>query len=161
PRRCKAYAKGAANGPHAAALVTRRRPQADTARGEPRGGGFSRRARVDPFRAPPDLGNAGAARPGRILHSRLGHRALPVVGRRDDARTRRHHVRRGAHRARLRPVLRRFLGVGRLLRPTEVAAVHSAGAPHGWTPPQTLQIPDWCGCSTEYVPVPTGDGWWQ
>jgi hypothetical protein len=21
--------------------------------------------------------------------------------------------------------------------------------PHGWQPPQTLQIPDWCGCSTE------------
>src|SRR5437867_2174492 len=32
--------------------------------------------------------------------------------------------------------------------------------PHGWRPPQTLQIPDWCGCSTEYLPVPTGDGWW-
>ena len=31
---------------------------------------------------------------------------------------------------------------------------------HGWAPPQTLQIPDWCGCSTEYLPVPTGDGWW-
>jgi hypothetical protein len=29
---------------------------------------------------------------------------------------------------------------------------------HGWTPPQTLQIADWCGCSTEYLPVPTGDG---
>jgi hypothetical protein len=26
--------------------------------------------------------------------------------------------------------------------------------PHGWQPPQTLQIPDWCGCSTEYLPVP-------
>ena len=24
----------------------------------------------------------------------------------------------------------------------------------GWAPPQTLQIPDWCGCSTEYLPVP-------
>jgi hypothetical protein len=33
--------------------------------------------------------------------------------------------------------------------------------PHGWRPPQTLQIPDWCGCSTEYLPVPVGDGWWQ
>ena len=32
---------------------------------------------------------------------------------------------------------------------------------HGWTPPQTLQIPDWCGCSTEYLPVPAGDGWWS
>jgi hypothetical protein len=31
----------------------------------------------------------------------------------------------------------------------------------GWAPPQTLQIPDWCGCSTEYLPVPTGDGWWS
>jgi len=30
----------------------------------------------------------------------------------------------------------------------------------GWAPPQTLQIPRWCGCSTEDVPVPTGDGWW-
>ena len=33
--------------------------------------------------------------------------------------------------------------------------------PHGWAPPQTLQIPDWCGCSTEYLPVPAGDGWWS
>jgi hypothetical protein len=33
--------------------------------------------------------------------------------------------------------------------------------PHGWRPPQTLQIPDWCGCSTEYLRVPTSDGWWQ
>jgi hypothetical protein len=33
--------------------------------------------------------------------------------------------------------------------------------PHSWRPPQTLQIPDWCGCSTEYLPIPTGDGWWQ
>jgi hypothetical protein len=32
---------------------------------------------------------------------------------------------------------------------------------HGWCPPQTLQIPDWCGCSTEYFPVPVGDDWWQ
>lgn len=31
----------------------------------------------------------------------------------------------------------------------------------GWAPPQTLQILDWCGCSTEYLPVPTGDGWWS
>ena len=31
---------------------------------------------------------------------------------------------------------------------------------HGWTPPQTLQIPDWCGCSTEYLPVPADEGWW-
>jgi hypothetical protein len=33
--------------------------------------------------------------------------------------------------------------------------------PHGWRPPQTLRIPDWCGCSTEYLPIPTGDGWWH
>jgi hypothetical protein len=32
---------------------------------------------------------------------------------------------------------------------------------HGWRPLQTLQIPDWGGCSTEYWPVPVGDGWWQ
>jgi hypothetical protein len=32
---------------------------------------------------------------------------------------------------------------------------------HGWTPPETLQIPDWYGCSTEYLPVPDGDGWWS
>jgi hypothetical protein len=32
---------------------------------------------------------------------------------------------------------------------------------HGWNPPQILQIPDWCGCSTEYLPIPVGDGWWQ
>ena len=32
---------------------------------------------------------------------------------------------------------------------------------HGWTPPQTLHIPDWCGCSTEYLPVLAGDGWWS
>jgi hypothetical protein len=24
-----------------------------------------------------------------------------------------------------------------------------------------LQIPEWCGCSTEYLPVPVGDGWWS
>jgi hypothetical protein len=33
--------------------------------------------------------------------------------------------------------------------------------PHGWRPPQTLQIPDWCGCSTEYLPVLAAGGWWQ
>jgi len=30
----------------------------------------------------------------------------------------------------------------------------------GWTPPETFLMPDWCGCSTEYLPVPAGDGWW-
>ena len=33
--------------------------------------------------------------------------------------------------------------------------------PHGWAPFQTLHIPDWCGCTTEYVPAPVGDGWWD
>jgi hypothetical protein len=33
--------------------------------------------------------------------------------------------------------------------------------PYGWGPGGTLQIPDWCGCSTEYVPVPASDGWWS
>jgi hypothetical protein len=32
---------------------------------------------------------------------------------------------------------------------------------HGWVRPQTVQIPDWCDCSTEYLPVPAGDGWWS
>jgi hypothetical protein len=27
--------------------------------------------------------------------------------------------------------------------------------PHGWTPPQTIQIP------TEYLWVPDGEGWWS
>jgi hypothetical protein len=31
--------------------------------------------------------------------------------------------------------------------------------PHGWRPLQTLHIPDWCGCTTEYLPVPVGHGW--
>lgn len=33
--------------------------------------------------------------------------------------------------------------------------------PHGWQPGQTLHVPDWCGCSTEYLPVPAAAGWWQ
>jgi hypothetical protein len=33
--------------------------------------------------------------------------------------------------------------------------------PHGWRPLQTLHIPAWCGCTTEYVPVPVRAGWWQ
>ncbi len=32
---------------------------------------------------------------------------------------------------------------------------------HGWEPGGTLHVPDWCGCSTEYVPIPSGDGWWS
>jgi class 3 adenylate cyclase len=33
--------------------------------------------------------------------------------------------------------------------------------PHGWLPGRTLHIPAWCGCTTEYVPVPVRSGWWQ
>jgi hypothetical protein len=33
--------------------------------------------------------------------------------------------------------------------------------PHGWRPLQILHIPGWCGCTTEYFPVPVGDGWWD
>ena len=33
--------------------------------------------------------------------------------------------------------------------------------PHGWEPGRTLHIPDWCGCTTEYLPIPDGAGWWQ
>ena len=33
--------------------------------------------------------------------------------------------------------------------------------PHGWRPLQTLHIPGWCGCTTKYVPVPDGRGWWD
>jgi len=29
-----------------------------------------------------------------------------------------------------------------------------------WTPPETRLISDWGGCSTEYIPVLAGDGWW-
>src|SRR5262245_18188297 len=31
----------------------------------------------------------------------------------------------------------------------------------GSTLPETRLIPDWCGCSIEYLPVLTGDGWWH
>ena len=30
--------------------------------------------------------------------------------------------------------------------------------PHGLAPPQTLHNPDWCGCTTDYPPVPASDG---
>jgi hypothetical protein len=33
--------------------------------------------------------------------------------------------------------------------------------PHGWAPPQTLFVPSWWSCTTEYLPVPVGDGWWH
>jgi hypothetical protein len=33
--------------------------------------------------------------------------------------------------------------------------------PHGWRPPQTLHIPNWCSCTTKYVPMPDGRGWWH
>ena len=31
---------------------------------------------------------------------------------------------------------------------------------NGRTPIKTLHIPNWCGCSTEYVPAPETPGWW-
>jgi hypothetical protein len=31
----------------------------------------------------------------------------------------------------------------------------------GWSPPETRLIPDWCGCSTEYLLVFEGNGWWH
>lgn len=33
--------------------------------------------------------------------------------------------------------------------------------PHGWTPPHAVRISDWWGCTTEYLPVPVGNGWWR
>jgi hypothetical protein len=33
--------------------------------------------------------------------------------------------------------------------------------PHGWHPGQTLFVPDWCGCTTEYIPVLVPGGWWD
>ena len=37
----------------------------------------------------------------------------------------------------------------------------SVSARTAGTPPQTLHVPDWCGCTTEYLPVPSADGWWH
>ena len=48
---------------------------------------------------------------------------------------------------------------GREVAPIRFRAEHLR--PHGWRPPQTLHIPDWYGCTTEYVPVPDGQGWWD
>ena len=33
--------------------------------------------------------------------------------------------------------------------------------PHSWQPLRTLHIPDWCGCTREHLPMPTGGGWLQ
>ena len=43
---------------------------------------------------------------------------------------------------------------GREVAPMRFRAEHLR--PHGWAPPQTLHVPDWCGCTTEYLPVPVG-----
>src|SRR5262245_47123094 len=59
---------------------------------------------------------------------------------------------------RRRPTLACWTG-GREVAPMRFRAADLR--PHGWSPPQTFQIPDWCGCSTEYLPVPAGDGWWS
>ena len=48
---------------------------------------------------------------------------------------------------------------GREVAPMRFRAEHLR--PHGWAPLQTLFIPSWCGCTTEYLPVPVGDGWWH
>jgi hypothetical protein len=37
------------------------------------------------------------------------------------------------------------------------AVSRSLSAPNGWPSLRTLHIPDWCGCSTEYLPVPVGE----
>jgi hypothetical protein len=47
---------------------------------------------------------------------------------------------------------------GREVAPMRFRAEHLR--PHGWQPLRTLRIPDWCGCSTEYLPVPVCGGWW-
>jgi len=40
------------------------------------------------------------------------------------------------------------------------SAVHSSYP--GTSPSGELEgNPDWCGCSTEYLPVPASDGWWS
>jgi hypothetical protein len=45
----------------------------------------------------------------------------------------------------------------------EVAVMRFQGADlrHRWTPLQTLHVPDWCGCTTEYLPLPEPGGWWR
>ena len=48
---------------------------------------------------------------------------------------------------------------GREVPVTRMRAEHLR--PHGWLPGRTLHIPAWCGCTTEYVPVPVDAGWWQ
>ena len=35
------------------------------------------------------------------------------------------------------------------------------GRPHGWEPGRMLFIPDGCGCTTEYLPVPAGPRVWE
>ena len=64
-----------------------------------------------------------------------------------------------ARRSRQTSTQARLLDVRARNRPDAIPGCRSS--PHGWQPPPTLQIPDWCGCSTEYLPVPVRDGWWQ
>jgi hypothetical protein len=33
--------------------------------------------------------------------------------------------------------------------------------PHGWRPLETLHIPDWRGCTTDYLLLPDGTAEWQ
>ena len=56
-------------------------------------------------------------------------------------------------------------------RPTQAAGLWPRGRadalraadlrPHGWVPPRTLRVPDWCGFATEYLGVRATDGSWQ
>ena len=48
---------------------------------------------------------------------------------------------------------------GREIAPMRFRAEHLR--PHGWAPPQTFHVPDWCGCTTESLPIPDGMGWWH
>ena len=50
-----------------------------------------------------------------ILHRRIGHRALSLGRRRNHDQTGRHDVRGGPYAARLGPILRGFLGLGRVV----------------------------------------------
>jgi hypothetical protein len=65
-----------------------------------------------------------------------------------------------AHLARrARPTLSHavLLDCGREVTPMRFRAADLR--PHGWRPPQTLHVPDLYGCTTDYLPVPTGGGW--
>jgi hypothetical protein len=66
---------------------------------------------------------------------------------------------RPVQKSALRNVQRHCGTCGREVPVTRMRAEHLR--PHGWQPGRTLHIPAWCGCTTEYVPVPVRAGWWQ